>query len=213
MPSLKSNNSRAVSAGAWALAVICVFAVMCFMDRETALGIREFNKTDSAFNSTYNAVLPFIKFITNGGTLIAGSVLLYLYGRYIKRGIGLPERLGSALIAAYAFSGISVQVLKHLLGRARPRISDSILFVGPTLRTGYDSFPSGHTTVAFCLAYVMSSYLPSYRAAFFGFAFLTAVDRVKGLSHFPSDIMAGALLGLVTGIALKRLSWIPKAPE
>ncbi len=90
-----------------------------------------------------------------------------------------------------------VQVLKHLVGRVRPKLTDNLVLVGPSLKTGYDSFPSGHATVAFCMAYILASYFPRYRVCFYFWAAMIGLERVEGIAHFPSDVLAGAVIGIV----------------
>ncbi|MEJ2696375.1 MAG: phosphatase PAP2 family protein [Candidatus Sulfobium sp.] len=138
-----------------------------------------------------------VAYVSNGATLLVLSILLYLAGRV--RNNKTFSDAGKFLVAGFAASGITVQIIKHLLGRARPRIAYETLFTGPSLRGGYDSFPSGHTAAAFSLAFIISLYLPKYRVCFYLFAVLIALSRVIGLSHFPSDILAGAVVGLAVG--------------
>jgi membrane-associated phospholipid phosphatase len=85
------------------------------------------------------------------------------------------------------------------VGRARPRITHDTIFIGPSFRSGYDSFPSGHATVAFCLAYMLSSYYPKYRAVFYAFAVLVGIDRIQGFHHFPADVLGGIVVGTLVG--------------
>ncbi len=139
-----------------------------------------------------DAIKPAMGFISNGATLIASAFLLYLFGRYRNPGV---REFGKSLVVSLVSAGLTVQVLKHLIGRARPRLTYDLMFIGPSLKSGYDSFPSGHTTLSFCFAYIVSQYYPRYRAAAYFFAVLVGLYRVDGLSHFPSDVLAGAIVG------------------
>lgn len=66
-----------------------------------------------------------------------------------------------------------------------------------------DSFPSGHSITAFCLAPVVNRYfgwqagIPAY-----ALATVTAFARVEGGYHYLSDVIAGATLGIVIGNAV-----------
>ncbi|MEW6213761.1 MAG: phosphatase PAP2 family protein [Nitrospirota bacterium] len=137
-----------------------------------------------------------IKIITHGTTMIITAFVLYICGRLLNQRI---YEVGKSLIIGFVSSGIVVQILKHLIGRARPRLTDNLVFMGPSLKSGYDSFPSGHTAVVFCLAYILSQHFSKYRIVFYSFAILAAFSRILGLSHFFSDILAGAILGLIVG--------------
>ena len=106
-----------------------------------------------------------------------------------------------------ATSGIICQVIKHLLGRARPRFLDQFgayHFVGPSFRSGIDSFPSGHTTTVFAAAVVFSLFKPSWRAGFFAVAAAIGLARISAGAHYPSDVLAGATLGTAMASFLGR---------
>lgn len=120
------------------------------------------------------------------------------------------RRLKAAMETALFFfgciatSGIAAQVIKHLVGRMRPRFLTELGafdFLGPTLHRGADSFPSGHTTSAFAAAMALGLVTPRFRMPLFVFAILIAVSRIATGNHFPSDVIAGAALG--TGV-----SWV-----
>lgn len=80
---------------------------------------------------------------------------------------------------------LSTQVLKAQLPEERPDHS------------GNDSFPSGHTAVAFASArFIQKRYgALVHPALLYGAATLTAVARVKAEQHYAGDTVAGAVLG------------------
>ncbi len=140
------------------------------------------------------ALNPWIKFFSHGATLIVFSLLLYIFGRRYHQRI---YDAGKALFIGLITTGLVVQGLKHIVGRARPRITFDPVFIGPSVKSGYDSFPSGHTALAFCLAFILSRYFPRYRILCYLFAVTVGWDRLDGLSHFPSDVIAGAVIGTI----------------
>ncbi|MFK7795123.1 MAG: phosphatase PAP2 family protein [Gammaproteobacteria bacterium] len=84
--------------------------------------------------------------------------------------------------------------LKTQLIRERPFISfENIQQAAPAL--DQYSFPSGQTMHAFSFAILFSYYLPELTSALWGFASLVAISRVILGLHYPSDVIAGALLG------------------
>ena len=137
---------------------------------------------------------PFISFISHGSTLITVAIVLFLSGKFYNQKC---YGAGKTLLFGFISTGIVVQVLKHLTGRMRPRLTDDLVFVGPSLKKGYDSFPSGHAMTAFCFAYILSSYFPRYRVFFYIWAVLIGFARVEGVAHFPSDVLGGAIIGIV----------------
>lgn len=61
------------------------------------------------------------------------------------------------------------------------------------------SFPSAHATASFAAATAMSRFAPELKLALFGAAAMMAVTRPYLGMHYPSDILAGAVLGTVLG--------------
>jgi len=117
--------------------------------------------------------------------------------------IGAHGLLAQVSIAA------ATQLLKHFIGRPRPRFTHGDeLVLGPSLDSGLDSFPSGHAANAFGAATVLAWFFPSVRTPLYLVAGLVAVSRVLRGSHFPTDVWAGAVLGVVIGsmvvVGLKR---------
>src|SRR2546427_8633076 len=103
------------------------------------------------------------------------------------------------LLAQLSVAG-AIQILKHLIGRPRPRFAHGDeLVLGPSLATGFDSFPSGHAANAFGAATVLAWFFPAVRVPLYLVAGLVAVSRVLRGSHFPTDVLAGVVLGVVIG--------------
>jgi len=109
----------------------------------------------------------------------------------------------SAAMAGVAFvdAGFLVEVGKTLTGRARPDTPGvaSGAFTGPTLKSSYASFPSGHTAVAFAVATVLAHRYPKHRWLYYGVASAVGVARVWKSAHFPSDVLVGAGVGYCAG--------------
>lgn len=187
-------------------ALLLVPVFMLHFDPEIMRWTRDFHKSSSSY-ALIEIVKPLIGFISNGATLIGSAFLLYLFGRYRRPGL---KEFGNSLLVGLISAGVMAQILKHLIGRARPRLTYDLLFVGPSLKSGYDSFPSGHTAVVFCLAYVVSHYYPRQGFIFYFFAFIVGLYRIDGLSHFPSDVLGGAVVGiLVAKLVLSRTAARP----
>jgi len=120
-------------------------------------------------------------------------------------------RRGLLGVSAVAAAGILDQIVKNLLCRARPSAADAgAFFTGfPCFPAPYAvaSFPSGHATTAFALATVLSLWYPRWTAAWLALAAIVGWSRIALGSHFPSDVAAGAILGVAVALAFVR--WVP----
>jgi undecaprenyl-diphosphatase len=126
----------------------------------------------------------------------------------------LIQQVGLRCLGSYAISGAAAQGFKHLLGRPRPRImEDPTAQWGPSFAGGFDAFPSGHTTCAFALAVVLSHTYPRWRIMFFILACLVAMARVVRGSHWVTDVVAGALLGIMCGLWIATLKLRLRLPH
>ena len=138
-----------------------------------------------------------------------GAVLTRDRGRGPRIDAGLTQLAARAmfLFVVAAGSGIASQVLKHLFGRARPQLYD---VVGPlhfdvfSFYAKYASFPSGHTVTAFAMALAIYYLAPRAGLPLFVVAVLVGVSRVAIGSHYVSDVLAGAALGLGSAMVARR---------
>jgi len=140
------------------------------------------------------------------GDQLASFCVLLIIAAYLSQRPRLARIACGGALALIA-SGIVVQLLKRLIGRARPRMGlGDLYFIGPNFfQRGFDSFPSGHAIAVFALIAFVCSYYPKLRIPLYGLAFLVAVlGRVVSGQHFLSDVMAGAILGAGIGIFLAR---------
>ena len=101
----------------------------------------------------------------------------------------------------FAFNGILVQALKHIIGRARPNYtninvgSDFNLF---TTNSNFHSLPSGHSSTIFILAFIFILLIPRLKYSFIIFAAIVSFSRVVVGAHFLTDILAGLIIALVS---------------
>lgn len=105
----------------------------------------------------------------------------------------LPPTLVLAAVALLAASPAS-SALKAVVDRARPPLDGAATAL--VALPGDASLPSGHATSAFAAAGVVALLHPRLRAPALVLAALVALSRVYLGVHFPSDVAAGALLGL-----------------
>ena len=83
------------------------------------------------------------------------------------------------------------QVISHLWSRPRPYAAHSAVTVIADRSTD-PSFPSDHAAAAFAIAYAIGAF-----SATVGALFLSGATIVAGGLHYPSDVVAGFLVGLL----------------
>jgi membrane-associated phospholipid phosphatase len=109
-------------------------------------------------------------------------------------------------LEATALAGGAVEVLKTAVGRRRPTVSpdDAFTFRGVTFTD--NSFPSGHTAIAFALATTLAGETRDHwsDAGFYSLATLTAFARVNDDKHWLSDTVFGAALGIMSARLVQR---------
>jgi membrane-associated phospholipid phosphatase len=92
------------------------------------------------------------------------------------------------------------ELIKWIVGRGRPFVggkADAFNFAPFVGTEAYASFPSSHAIVGFALAFAVTALWPRARAAMMVYAILIAASRLVLLAHHPSDVVAGALVGIV----------------
>lgn len=115
---------------------------------------------------------------------------------------------GRRSVALAGFSSLLAlglaQMIAHLWDRARPyEVHDGVhLFVAPS----HDpSFPSDHATAAFALATTVFMYHRRAGWLMIGMASVLAIARVAVGTHYPSDVVGGALLGALVAVLCSRV--------
>jgi len=115
----------------------------------------------------------------------------------------LVVRLGFIFLAI-AIPGLAVAIVKRLIGRARPSDFGPFHYVPLSWRPDYASLPSGHSTAAFAAAVAIGAVWPRARAWLWVYAGIIAASRVIVSAHYPSDVIAGAAVGTVGALLIRK---------
>jgi membrane-associated phospholipid phosphatase len=155
--------------------------------------------------------------MAHGLTVAVILLLIYRIGN-------LPKAKFWWLVACPLAGGLGANVIKLMVSRIRPHkyweLQSAVdaaqsSFVGwlPLFESDYfreswrQSFPSGHAATAFAFAVGLSWVFPRGRAIFFGLACLGGVQRLVSNSHWPSDVISGAVVGIICGHLITHVAF------
>lgn len=113
------------------------------------------------------------------------------------------RNVSRVLFESLSYSGLLVMSARILAGRERPYSGKGPWkFTGITLDNEVQSFPSGHSTVAFAISTAIAEYYDNnwLRVGFYGMALLTAYSRVLNNQHWFSDVIIGSAIGIAGGL-------------
>ncbi len=104
------------------------------------------------------------------------------------------------LLVAVVSRGIIAEAFRFFVSRERPY---AILGFKPLFEVASTSFPSGHAALLFAIAFAMWHVRREWAAWFFVGAAVNACARIMAGVHWPSDVVAGFLVALVSYFAVK----------
>jgi membrane-associated phospholipid phosphatase len=119
--------------------------------------------------------------------------------------LGLGTRL-QYLFLSVVFSVAVGELIKWIVGRGRPFVggkANAFNFQHFAGTEAYASFPSGHAITAFALAFAVSAVWPRTRIVMLVYALVIVATRLVLLAHHPSDVVAGALVGVTDAMAVR----------
>lgn len=107
-----------------------------------------------------------------------------------------------ALLLHYLFTDLFVKgLLNDMFGfyRARPYLAfpEIINLIGPVHNDS--SFPSGHMVSTVAVSFIFLKYYPKYFFPIIIFALFVAFCRIHNGVHYPTDILAGTIIGIIIG--------------
>lgn len=138
---------------------------------------------------------------------VSAALLIFVAVTFLRRYERFREKAIQAATLAFSSAIAARWGIKPLIAffydRARPY--EVLPMVKKLFEDQSSAFPSGHALFFFALATGVYFYYPKTGILFFLAAFSITVARVMAGVHWPSDIVGGAVLGIVTAVAVKRM--------
>jgi len=206
----KMRIANAKMAGSFVALLLLIVLSYFFLDIPVALYCKRLDRN----------ITDFFGIVTEFGIstwYLVGSFALFLFFRFFRRRPVYAHR-ALFLFTSIAVSGIIANIIKVIIGRYRPEMFFEkglygINFFNFSLSNfshGLTSFPSGHTATTFSLALALSLFFPRTRILLFCFALLVGASRVIITSHYLSDSIAGAYVGVMSVLFLKEIIFSPE---
>ena len=122
-------------------------------------------------------------------------LFLFLLKNFKKYWPMIIQAFGAAILAKL----VIVNFIRWLWPRPRPFVENSVNLL---IAHNAASFPSGHAAFYFAISTVVYRYNKKAGIGFFLASFLISISRVICGIHWPSDILAGAVIGILSGYVI-----------
>jgi undecaprenyl-diphosphatase len=199
---------RQLAIGA-AIVVAAILVCMLFIDRAATNAVL---KLPHWVNWSFDQITDYGK---SGWFLWPiGVVFLALAALPSERLTHMSQRVFASVLARTGFLFLAIAlpslfdtIIKRMIGRARPMvtgIADPFVFSPFIWRSDYASLPSGHATTAFAVVVAIGSLWPRARTVVWIYAIAIAISRIVLTAHYASDVLAGAVVGIVGAILVRR---------
>ncbi len=149
---------------------------------------------------------PFIENIMVLATRLGDGGIIWAFFTLICLLSDSYRRFGLVCMASgFTCSFIANILIKKIVSRTRPFLHYWPQITLRISRPPDSSFPSGHTAVSFAAAGILAQINLPFAVLAYTFAGLISFSRLYLLVHYPSDILGGAILGILCGLAFSPL--------
>lgn len=151
----------------------------------------------------------YILYLSLAVLLIAGALAFALRDEMRRAGLRQLAGVGGFVFVGVGLPSLVTAIVKRLIGRSRPEHLD---ILGPFdfrslswLDWTYQSFPSGHATTAFALCFTVGFLVPRSFPWMLVLAVLIALSRIVLGHHYPTDVLGGAVVGILGAYLVRNL--------
>ena len=160
-------------------------------------------------NPLFDVIMSIFSWL-GSGYVLAGLIGLGLY-IFDRENFGRNFAIG---IVAVAVGGIFIQILKEVVERPRPLKDMADLIMANKVHINivleplkHGSFPSGHAQTAFGAAMFIAYTYRKNLSLLFMAALIVGISRIYVGVHYPSDVLVGALVGIVVSFLICYFSY------
>lgn len=193
----------------WLLPLVAIELVLiAYVDRPMAYFFKATDPRDVAFfvavNDGGNSKWYLVPTALGALFCLGMASRMAVHRRRLLRWIGEASLF---LFASVAISGLTINLLKMIFARARPRLlfrHEEYSWHFFNLGSDINSFPSGHANTMIALALALGFLMPRLRWFFLILAVPVAFARVVNTNHYLSDVIAGAAVAVLMAPVIKN---------
>lgn len=191
--------------------LVCLLLVFSYKISVAQIDINLLREIHVHRNTTLD---PAFKVITESVTPIAVGVPLVLFTTGLLTHDSITTKKAILIGSSVVIAGVITTALKYSVQRTRP--FNEYPDIKQLTPAGSLSFPSGHTSAAFSFATGLSIAYPKWYviAPSFFWASAAGYSRMHLGVHYPSDVLAGAIIGSGSAYLSYKLNrWLQHHPS
>ena len=158
-------------------------------------------------DAIYNIRCPVLDYIMHFFTLLGEAGVFWILLVLVLIIVPKTRRIGLSAAAAFLLEFIFVNLtLKPIVKRTRPCYANTSRVIDTIITVPYDySFPSGHSAAGFVVSTVIAKHNLKYGIISLATSVIIAFSRLYFYVHYPTDVMAGAMIGVLCGFFMDKV--------
>ena len=111
-------------------------------------------------------------------------------------------------VCSVGLSDFTGSIVKNHFNRPRPYTQSEITVEQRSPANPNKSFYSNHSSNSFAIANYLGFVFPAGKLIYYGLAFMIAYSRIYNGVHYPSDVICGAVMGLIISYSFYQLAFL-----